>query len=794
MLSIESNGILGQVGYYIPSYTAERHRSFTSFYGLRGDENRVKLADTFKEPTTWVDFCELVHLTNCTFTDEEGMPKRWYPKTAKERDSYFVPDLYAGHFRVTDRTNCTKNPDTCKGNLIGPRCNWSTYVDSQMYWNKIGLAGNGPELPNNGYTTAHMIQIWKAANATKSHVLFWWWTPDMLVEEFGNSKDFSFQRIILPTTNEQCITYRAKELNSKKCSNSTKERRGNIIGACDYAVIPLKKVISRGLSTLSLANGNDALQSPAYEFLKQLYMPEYALPNIFRQWTRLKVTHNSADAPRESICEWVYDNFDELIRYSPRGFPRNRQTRSYSSLAHTGYVFGFISIILATATAVLTYVWRDHHILKSAQVPVLSSMSAGYFLAGISALLYAVVETTDAICTLQQWTLRLGYSLEVVPILIKVSALSRLGREARQFRRAQIDPNRFKKYISISMFALVTYMIIWTAVDVPKRVDNLDVIEGEVTIVALYAGCASKSPVWGIMALGWESLLQLSTTILTYQSREIIEQLNESNRLVFLVYIHSGFLMIRFMVHILLFSGTIRFSLSSKIISIILSVETIAAILVYFLPKFIAISKKEDFGTNETHVKGGVTRLMNRRGSYYTGIKVPDIDRIPNSIMGQKDGGFDISSLCSPSLKKEHALKVPHIYMGDEDNGASGIRDESSSRESKVTFSQLEGVSSSDENQISNISAAKARSGFSYLDDVIEEVSSSGENQSTNLPSEKESLQLSSKASEDLTLTTKNPYSELERLRADLRMRNEEIDLLRRQNYEQRRNTKNASE
>jgi len=144
VLSIESNGILGQVGYYIPSYTAERHRSFTSFYGLRGDENRVKLADTFKEPTTWVDFCELVHLTNCTFTDEEGMPKRWYPKTAKERDSYFVPDLYAGHFRVTDRTNCTKNPDTCKGNLIGPRCNWSTYVDSQMYWNKIGLRGTVP--------------------------------------------------------------------------------------------------------------------------------------------------------------------------------------------------------------------------------------------------------------------------------------------------------------------------------------------------------------------------------------------------------------------------------------------------------------------------------------------------------------------------------------------------------------------------------------------------------------------------------------------------------------------------
>jgi hypothetical protein len=676
VLSMVSNGMIGGLGYYIPSLTAERDKTLTSFYGLRGDENRVKLADTFREPTNWVNYCEHVDLNNCTVPDDNDIFRR-YPNTRQEKDSYFVPDLYSGHFRVTDRNNCTKYPSNCTGHIVGTTCDWTTYVDNQLHWNKIGLSSAGPEAPNNGYSYAHMVQIWRAANATKSNVFTWFWTPDLLVEEFGDSKDYEFQRIMLPTPTEECLKYRSKVLNRKKCSANIEERIGEEIGSCDYAVVPVNKVISRGLLTASLASGEDALQSPAYIFLQQIYMPEYSLTNILRQWTRLKTEDSNVDASRESVCEWVHDNLDELLRYSPRGFPRERKSLSYSALSYTGYVLSSIAIMLAIITAILTYIWRDNQVLKAAQLNVLSCMVVGYLFTGVSAMLHAVVETSDCICSLQQWTLRLGYSLELVPILIKVSLINRLGREARLLRRATIDQNRFKKVLSTTMAILVTYLVIWTVVDMPQRDDVLNVIEGDSTTVALYAGCASNSVIWGIVAVGWDSLLLLSATILAYQSREIIQQLNESHWLAFLVYSHSVFLIIRLVVDILYFSGTVASPLSSKIVAIILSMEVILAISIYFVPKFVMIKNKDDIRAIQVEIR----RSGRRRRSFITGLKIPD-GGIPNLIKARADDNVDVSALRSRvssfnhpllDLKEDDFEKKASIYSDGDDNADNSL-------------------------------------------------------------------------------------------------------------------------
>ena len=63
----------------------------------------------------------------------------------------------------------------CVGHVVAPPCTWSTYVESQMYWNNISVASGGDLVPNNGYTIPQMIEIYNAANATKSDVLIWWW-------------------------------------------------------------------------------------------------------------------------------------------------------------------------------------------------------------------------------------------------------------------------------------------------------------------------------------------------------------------------------------------------------------------------------------------------------------------------------------------------------------------------------------------------------------------------------------------------------------------------------------------
>ena len=60
--AIESPADLGALGaeyWYVPKFTAERDPSITSYIGLQGQENRRKLAELFKRPTTWkqVRFC-----------------------------------------------------------------------------------------------------------------------------------------------------------------------------------------------------------------------------------------------------------------------------------------------------------------------------------------------------------------------------------------------------------------------------------------------------------------------------------------------------------------------------------------------------------------------------------------------------------------------------------------------------------------------------------------------------------------------------------------------------------------
>lgn len=65
----QSNGILGYQGWHIPKFSLEKDPSLVSYFGLMGEENREKLANTFGRPLTWGDYCNLVSSTNCSVAD-----------------------------------------------------------------------------------------------------------------------------------------------------------------------------------------------------------------------------------------------------------------------------------------------------------------------------------------------------------------------------------------------------------------------------------------------------------------------------------------------------------------------------------------------------------------------------------------------------------------------------------------------------------------------------------------------------------------------------------------------------
>jgi len=171
---VEGDGQVGKISWFVPKYTAQRHQDLVSFYGLSGDENRAKLAEIFKRPTTWKEYCDLVSLDQCATPDDVAAR---YPGEGEEVSYFAGEGAYIGHFRATEKSDCETN-EKCTGHIVAPPCTWSSFIDSQIYWNEIALESNGDDPPNGSYSYGEMIAIWKAANATKSDVIMWWFAPD----------------------------------------------------------------------------------------------------------------------------------------------------------------------------------------------------------------------------------------------------------------------------------------------------------------------------------------------------------------------------------------------------------------------------------------------------------------------------------------------------------------------------------------------------------------------------------------------------------------------------------------
>ena len=92
------NGVVGSQNWYITLPSVKKDSTLSSHYGFAGEENRRKLADTFKRPTTWEDYCTLVSSTNCTVND--GVATRPPNEDGSEDGKYFSEGSYTGYFRA----------------------------------------------------------------------------------------------------------------------------------------------------------------------------------------------------------------------------------------------------------------------------------------------------------------------------------------------------------------------------------------------------------------------------------------------------------------------------------------------------------------------------------------------------------------------------------------------------------------------------------------------------------------------------------------------------------------------
>ena len=200
-------------------------------------------------------------------------------------------------------------------------------------------------------------------------------------------------------------------------------------------------------------------------------------------------------------------------------------------------------------------------------------------------------------------SIRLGYTLALGPILIKISAINRISINTTDGSintddRIQTNALHFRNIFSTAVFALVIFLSLWTVFDRPYQDLEYFMDDEENGYVEVHIGCVSRTNAWEIAALSWEGILLFAASILTYQSQHMLVELNESLWFAVTVYSHLLFLVMRLLLMMLMFSRIIPSDLAMKILSLLLSFDVLLSMGLYFGPKFYEVIKE---GNDQPH-------------------------------------------------------------------------------------------------------------------------------------------------------------------------------------------------
>lgn len=579
----EGNGMIGKFSFMIPRELAASDPSLASWQGL---QDRKKVAETFLRPTTWLEYCDLVPESNCTAGDDTAVRS---PESPEEEASYFMDDLYTGFFRPTEKNDCETHPDTCTGHVVDAPCEWDTSTESQVFWNNIPLTSDGPLEPNNGYGYFQMLEIWKAANATKSPIFMWWWKPDSLDQLFADT-DYALQPVFLPPPTEECEKNRVTNL--ERCSADPTDRIGTALGSCDFPAHSLQKVLTSTLAETSFAAA-EATRSPAYDFIKRFRVSDLSLTIILRHWISMGSDTYGVD-PRIAVCQWVYNNLEQLEEKTiPAGYPREISENFSTAMYITSLIFGSLALALTICAAIFTLKYRKNAVFRHAYVPFVLWLLGGIFLVCCASILYAP-EPTNFLCIAQPIFATLGYTIEILPLIVKSSAVYRLISDSKKMKKVKLNVSLMHAQVGIVVGIASVYLLVWNLVD-PQRASNTAyLVEQGMEDAVISTTCQADSEVWIILTYGWQGLLLVAALVLAVQSRNVKQEFNESQSLAFMVYSHTLFLVVRSLVSALPADTFSAGNIQSGIQSLCLSLDSTNTLFVYFAPKFYAIVNKHD--------------------------------------------------------------------------------------------------------------------------------------------------------------------------------------------------------
>lgn len=309
---------------------------------------------------------------------------------------------------------------------------------------------------------------------------------------------------------------------------------------------------------------------------------------------------------------WVLENFDALSTIIPRSYPRvlqHAEMQMRSPLALSSVIIASLTVLIVTGAMVLTYQQRARRALKQAQLGFLWLLLAGLGLVSSGSLLLTL-PSSDISCVISIWLTNLGYTLELVPLIVKMAAISQLVSAAKKMRHAVMSRKKLYGIVSGLSFVMVIFLLCWTTIDPPRKdyeyeLTKVKTNESE-TIVESTCFCKSNSGAWRYTSIASHFGMLLMATIQTILVRKVRKEINESRTLGIMIYSHLMFLCARIMT--LFLEDSLNRSSVARLRSILYSLDSIAVVTIYFLPKFLAEDKKE--GSREVPLESETVKQL----------------------------------------------------------------------------------------------------------------------------------------------------------------------------------------
>jgi hypothetical protein len=340
---------------------------------------------------------------------------------------------------------------------------------------------------------------------------------------------------------------------------------------------------------------HEAFHSPAYDALLAFAVTDLQVMDFYSKILKW----NNSDTRqgwglRETVCEWAVENLDVLEGVLPTDYPRViEQGNAPLASTITCLVLGVAATGIVVCTTGLIFHFREKTIMRYSQVEFMQILLVGLLFIAMGTTMVGIPRITNAGCVTEIWLIGLGYTLELVPLIVKQAAINRMVQASKRMQRFRVTKTRLFGNVILITLLEIFFLLLWTALDPPSKTPEYKLTDQQDndgnTIMEVLYYCSSVSKSWALVNTSWNALLLLVATVYALQIRKAFDKAKEARTLAFLIYFQ--FMLVLFRLATYFLDESMSGFILGQTRSLIYSVDVIGACGIYFAPKIRAATR-----------------------------------------------------------------------------------------------------------------------------------------------------------------------------------------------------------